>query len=556
MPTGSGKSLCYQLPALMRDRPDARRLPARVADAGPGRGAGAGRAGARGAGQRAAGQRDQPAGGRARGGRARAAALRRARAVRVARLPRAHPPRADRPVRGRRGALRLPVGPRLPARLLPPRRCRALARRAGDHGLDRDGHAAGGGRHRRAARAARSRARVDRLRPPEPLVRRRRLRDQGGRPPRDLRRAEGARRPARDRLRGHARGERPAVAAAVVRSWGWRRSPTTRVCRARSAPPRSGASWPARPRSWWPPTRSGWASTRPTCARSATRASRARSRPTTRRPAARAATASLRAACCSPRAGTRGCTSSSSSARRSATTSWRRSRRRSSALRARPPTLRPARRPPATTSRWPSSSRHTGEEEKVRSIVGHLARAGIVLPSPSAPDRVTGRLSGEWDGRARARCRTAAQEGTRVRWRQYRAVWGWVEGSQCRRLGILRHFGDNAVPAPLVPCCDVCDPSIVPAPATGRRPGRARAAAKAQLAQRPVAAGEAGDLDEAILETVATAPARGRPDARGGDPARRALEGGRQVLLRRAGALRRVRASAAATRCSRASTRC
>ena len=64
-------------------------------------------------------------------------------------------------------------------------------------------------------------------------------------------------------------------------------------------------------------TRSAWASTRPTCARSATRRCRARSRPTTRRPAAPGATASPRAACCSRRRATRGCTCSSSSARRS-----------------------------------------------------------------------------------------------------------------------------------------------------------------------------------------------------------------------------------------------
>ena len=51
------------------DGPDARGLAARVADAGPGRGAAARGARARGAGQRAAGRRDQPAGGRARGGR-------------------------------------------------------------------------------------------------------------------------------------------------------------------------------------------------------------------------------------------------------------------------------------------------------------------------------------------------------------------------------------------------------------------------------------------------------------------------------------------------------
>src|SRR3954452_15416895 len=39
------------------------------------------------------------------------------------------------------------------------------------------------------------------------------------------------------------------------------------------------------------------------------------------------------------------------------------------------------------------------DEESVRAIVGHLARAGVVQPSPSAPDRVVGRVAGPWDGR-------------------------------------------------------------------------------------------------------------------------------------------------------------
>ena len=126
---------------------------------------------------------------------------------------------------------------------------------------------------------------------------------------------------------------------------------------------------------------------------------------------------------------------------------------------------------------------------------------------------MTGRLSGEWDGRALARCRTAAQEGTRVRWRQYRAVWGWVEGSQCRRLGILRHFGDRAEPRRSSPAATSAIPRIVPAPRP-RRASRGASRRKAQLAQRPVAAGDVGDLDEAILETVATAqPEVGRTRA-------------------------------------------
>jgi ATP-dependent DNA helicase RecQ len=151
-----------------------------------------------------------------------------------------------------------------------------------------------------------------------------------------------------------------------------------------------------------------------------------------------------------------------------------------------------------------------GEEEVVRAIVGHLARAGVVQPSPSAPDRVAGRLVGAWDGKALALCRTSAKEGTNVRWRQYRSVWAWVEGSRCRREGILRHFGDRSAPAPAGPCCDVCDPSLAPVPPP---PPRRRAAAErpAQLAHRPV---DGDALDEAILDVVASAqPEVGRTRA-------------------------------------------
>jgi ATP-dependent DNA helicase RecQ len=49
-----------------------------------------------------------------------------------------------------------------------------------------------------------------------------------------------------------------------------------------------------------------------------------------------------------------------------------------------------------------------------------------------------------------------------VRWRQYREIWAYVEGSACRRTTILRHFGDNARPKPSGPCCDVCADGLVP----------------------------------------------------------------------------------------------
>jgi ATP-dependent DNA helicase RecQ len=164
------------------------------------------------------------------------------------------------------------------------------------------------------------------------------------------------------------------------------------------------------------------------------------------------------------------------------------------------------------------------DEEVVRAIVGHLARVGVVQPSPSAPDRVLGRVTGSWDGRALALCKSAAQEGTRARWRQYRAVWSWVEGSSCRRAGILRHFGDDRAGAPEGPCCDVCDPEVAPPPPAVTAPRRA--GGPRQLAQRPAAGEDVAALDEAIVEVVALArPALGRTRAV------EVLRGGRSKVL-------------------------
>jgi ATP-dependent DNA helicase RecQ len=153
--------------------------------------------------------------------------------------------------------------------------------------------------------------------------------------------------------------------------------------------------------------------------------------------------------------------------------------------------------PPRYSLHMNELARSDGQEEAVRAIVGYMARATVVQPAPSAPDRVAGRIIGPWDRSTLSVCRSAAKEGTNIRWRQYRSVWAWVEGTQCRREGILRHFGDRSRPTPSVPCCDVCDPSLVPA------------APVAAPRQRSIV--QAGDLDGAILEVVRTAePGVGR----------------------------------------------
>jgi ATP-dependent DNA helicase RecQ len=99
--------------------------------------------------------------------------------------------------------------------------------------------------------------------------------------------------------------------------------------------------------------------------------------------------------------------------------------------------------------------------ERLRSVLGHLTRAGVVEPSPAPSNRVAGRLVGQYDGAAAARCHTSMEEGIRVRWRQYREIWAYAEADSCRRTAILRHFGDPSVPQ-VDNCCDVCAPTLKP----------------------------------------------------------------------------------------------
>ena len=100
---------------------------------------------------------------------------------------------------------------------------------------------------------------------------------------------------------------------------------------------------------------------------------------------------------------------------------------------------------------------------------------------------------GPFSGRAEALCRASIAEAARVRWRQYREVWAYVEGAGCRRRAILRHFGDSAEPSPSGPCCDACGAvELVP-----------------ELP--PPDPGSVATLDEAILSVARAArPAIGR----------------------------------------------
>ena len=134
---------------------------------------------------------------------------------------------------------------------------------------------------------------------------------------------------------------------------------------------------------------------------------------------------------------------------------------------------------------------------RLRAALGVLAQAGVLEPAPSAVDRVRGRLTGPFDGHAHTRCRSLIAAGRRARWRQYRGIWEYAESYRCRRGAIVGHFGDPAPPPSRGHCCDVCTPAV-------------RVQAPVGLSSVPARADE---LDQAILRVVATlGPVAGRTD--------------------------------------------
>jgi ATP-dependent DNA helicase RecQ len=167
-----------------------------------------------------------------------------------------------------------------------------------------------------------------------------------------------------------------------------------------------------------------------------------------------------------------------------------------------------------------ASGEGRGDEDQARAILGHLVRAQVIEPAPAPPDRAAGRLRADWDRRAYAASRSSANDAERIRWRQYRAIWEFVESGRCRRTAMLRHFGDHAAPSPGVPCCDVCAPALVlppePAPVRVRRDASGRPAVRrpAQGAAPGAAIAAVPELEAAILDVVRTAtPAVGRTRA-------------------------------------------
>jgi RecQ family ATP-dependent DNA helicase len=132
-------------------------------------------------------------------------------------------------------------------------------------------------------------------------------------------------------------------------------------------------------------------------------------------------------------------------------------------------------------------------------------RAGALRLEPGAGGRIRVELSGEADPRAVAQlCRAATDR----RWQSYRSIEAYSSGhDRCRRRQLLDHFGDPAPVAPQGRCCDVDDPPdwLPPIQVASKR-ARSSAAAAAEEGP-PVSDAELEPLKAWRRERAAGKPA-------------------------------------------------
>jgi len=135
---------------------------------------------------------------------------------------------------------------------------------------------------------------------------------------------------------------------------------------------------------------------------------------------------------------------------------------------------------------------HGQLSDRARVLLSIAERAGAVELEPAGHEGLLVRPTGKGSPRrAQAAIRAARDRG----WEAYRSIERYMSASTCRRAQILEHFGDELAPAPTGRCCDVCspDPALAEAVAAAGTRVRRRGTARA----RPNTTGAAAVLDGA-----------------------------------------------------------
>jgi ATP-dependent DNA helicase RecQ len=99
-----------------------------------------------------------------------------------------------------------------------------------------------------------------------------------------------------------------------------------------------------------------------------------------------------------------------------------------------------------------------GLGERSRALVAVAERIGAVDLEPGRVDEARGTLRLRAVGHRRAsEVERASRHFARQRWDALAAITAYAAGGQCRRAVLLRHFRDQHPPAPAGRCCDVCE---------------------------------------------------------------------------------------------------
>ncbi|MDX6619578.1 MAG: ATP-dependent helicase RecQ [Gaiellales bacterium] len=100
-----------------------------------------------------------------------------------------------------------------------------------------------------------------------------------------------------------------------------------------------------------------------------------------------------------------------------------------------------------------------GLGERARSLVAVAERIGAVELEPGRVDEARGTLRLRAVGHRRAgEVERASRHFARQRWNALDAITAYAAGGECRRAVLLRHFRDEHPPAAAGRCCDICEP--------------------------------------------------------------------------------------------------
>ena len=141
--------------------------------------------------------------------------------------------------------------------------------------------------------------------------------------------------------------------------------------------------------------------------------------------------------------------------------------------------------------------------DRERILLSIAERAGAVELQPGAEGGLRVRLTGQGSPRA---ARAAIQVARNRGWESYRSIERYMsDSSLCRRRQILDHFGDPSPGTPSGRCCDVCDPDPELERAMRAGPGQTRRPRGAHVGggAGPAVGEQAGEpVDEGQFESL------------------------------------------------------